>query len=156
MSEDEAIRLSVERHGWHAISVEESELSPSFLYSIGLVTSWSHPEVITFGLPRDTAYAVVANLVNQLRLGRSYADKGVHTGLLDDLEVWVRPVHESQLGRYFGYAIGYYRHLGRSEDLRAVQVFWPDSSGRLPNDIRCDPLVASAQPRLEIPRASSD
>lgn len=155
MSEDNDILQSVERTGWHTVGVEWSEDSPSFLYTIGLGTSWDHPEVIVFGLPNEVAYSIVATVVDRVREGMSCATPGIHHDLLGDLPVWVRPVHPSQVERYLGYAMGYYRLVGRPSDLRAVQLFWPDKVGRLPNDTQCEPEVAAAQPRLEIPAVDS-
>ena len=150
MREDEDIRRSVEEHGWHAIAVPESERAPELLYTIGLVSSWNHPELIVFGLPARTAHSVVSSLIDRIREHESFEKTGVHPDLLGDLPLLIRPVHPSQLETYFGYAMGYYRLVGRPDALRAVQIFWPDRDGVLPNVVKCDPLVAAAQPRLDL------
>jgi hypothetical protein len=61
-------------------------------------------------------------------------------------------VHPTQHEVYLGYAMGYYREIGDSDLLRAIQLFWPDKSGLFPFDLASDPVVASLQPRLELPR----
>ena len=47
-SSESPIAESVERFGWHCISIDD--IDPPFLYSIGLMTTFNHPEAINFGL----------------------------------------------------------------------------------------------------------
>lgn len=150
MSEDEEIKQSVERNGWHAISVDDAD--PPFLYTIGLPYTFDHPEVIVLGLSPAGAYGLVGGLVLNVRDGRSYARPGRYSDLLDGMEVLVRPVHATQVVHWFGFAMGFYRLVQRPTDLTAIQLFWPDERGRLPDVTDCDPLVAAAQQRLELPR----
>ena len=156
MAEDDDIAASVARHGWHAISVAASEFSPPFVYCIGLCHSASHPDAIIFGLEQDVAYSILAKLASRVRAGEAFVTPGVHVGLAADRSVATRPVHDTQHPVYLGYAMGFYRHIGSPETLRAIQVFWPDDSGLFPFELGCDSRVAHLQPRLELPELRPD
>jgi hypothetical protein len=151
VADDDDIAQSVGRHGWHAISVAESEFSPSFVYTIGLCQTAMHPDAIVFGLDHDVAYSILAKLAANVRAGEAYSSPGVFGDLAPDLSVATRPVHVTQHPVYLGYAMGFYRHVGASEALRAIQLFWPDKAGLFPFDVGCDSHVAHLQPRLELP-----
>jgi hypothetical protein len=151
VAEDDDIAASVAQHGWHAISIAESEFSPAFVYTIGLCQTAMHPDAIVFGLDQDVAYSILAKLAANVRAGAVYSSPGVFADLAPDRSVATRPVHVTQHSVYLGYAMGFYRHIGASEALRSIQVFWPDKAGLYPFDVGCDPYVAHSQPRLEFP-----
>jgi len=86
----------------------------------------------------------------------AFGAPGVYIGLATDRSVATRPVHDTQHPVYLGYAMGFYRHIGAPETLRAIQLFWPDESGLFPFDLGCDSHVAHLQPRLELPELRPD
>ena len=146
MSYEQDIAADVERIGWSAVSI--ADVSPSFVYSVGLMFSLGHPELIVFGLA-DEGYDVLRAMVEDIRGGRSFAEPGASEGVLAQGSIAVRPVHPSQHESYLGYAMGYCRERGRIGELEAVQVFWPDRAGRFPFERQCDEAVRAAQPRLD-------
>ncbi len=148
MSDEQDIAADVERVGWSAISIYDA--SPPFVYTVGLMFSLAHPELIVFGLG-DEGYSVLRVMVEELRGGRSFAAQGAFQGVLEHGSIATRPVHQSQHETYLGSAMGYCRERGRMAELEAVQVFWPDSSGRFPFERECDEAVWAAQPRLDLP-----
>jgi hypothetical protein len=54
-AEDRDIAARVAENGWTAIGVEDYE--PSFVYTIGLMYSTRHPEIIIFLRIRTTLYS---------------------------------------------------------------------------------------------------
>jgi hypothetical protein len=147
---EEEIAEVVREHGWYAANVYDGD--PPFLYTIGLMQTLGHPEFIMFGLEADNAHALFAHLVRDIRAGRSYDEADVRTVSIGGNEHWVgfRRVHPTQHELYLGFAMGYCRHIGRSGELEAMQVFWPDSTGKFPFDVDCDLDVYQLQPRLDI------
>ena len=141
---------------WRSIAVEASEHSPAFVYSVGFLESHGHPEVIVFGLEASQAHTILAILEEDLEAGKSYAEAGEHTGILQDQPIAIRPVHQSQHTRYLGYAMEAARLAGVPDRLRCVQLLWPDARGRFPFEPGCDSLVAHFQPRLEFPVPPSE
>jgi Domain of unknown function (DUF4262) len=152
--EDEIAEV-VREHGWFAASISDHD--PPFLYSIGLMQSCGHPELIVFGLDPDDAHAVLSGMVREIRAGCSYAEPGVYTmALAEAYRAGIRRVHPTQHPLYLGFAMGYCRYLGRIGELEALQVFWPDSAGRLPFEVGCDLDAYRSQPRLDIPLTPSE
>jgi hypothetical protein len=155
VSEEEEIAEVVRKHGWYAASVYDHE--PPFLYSIGLMQSYDHPEFIIFGLETKDAHAILSVTIGAICAGASFRESGVHSGILEgDACVGIRRVHPTQHLLYLGYAMGYCRHLGRIGELEAVQVFWPDKNGKFPFDVGCDLDVYQRQPRLDLPLPPSE
>ena len=147
--EDEIAEI-VQVHGWYAASVSDHD--PPFLYTIGLMQTFNHPEFIVFGLDPANAHVLFSQLVQDIRAGRSYGEPNVYQVNIggENHRIGVRPVHVTQHPLYLGFAMGYCRHIGRWGELEAMQVFWPDSSGRFPFDAGCAEEVFQLQPRLDI------
>lgn len=147
---EEEIADVVREHGWYAASISDHE--PPFLYTIGLMQTLNHPEFIMFGLDAGNAHALFSQLVRNIRAGQSYAEPGVYTVNIgsDEHQVGFRPVDPTQHELYLGFAMGYRRHIGRWGELSAMQVFWPDSSGKFPFDVGCELDVYQLQPRLDL------
>jgi hypothetical protein len=152
--EDEIAEV-VREHGWFAASISDHD--PPFLYSIGLMQTCRHPELIVFGLHPGDAHALLSGMVRQIRVGCSYAQPGVYTlALAEGYRVGIRGVHPTQYPLYLGFAMGYCSYLGRMGGLEACQVFWPDPRGKFPFEVGCDIGVYRCQPRLHIALTPSE
>ena len=146
---DEEIADVVREHGWYAANVSDAE-SP-FVYTIGLMQTFCHPEFIMFGLDAGNAHALYTQLVRDIRGGGSFAEPEVYTVNLggEEHRVGFRRVHPTQHPLYLGFAMGFMTDIGRLGELEAVQAFWPDSSGKFPFEVGCDLAVYNLQPRLD-------
>ena len=149
-AEDQRIADSVARNGWHAISV--TDRPPSFVYTVGLLTTFNHPELVLFGLETSTAHSILSSLVREIRNGRSFAKAGTYRGVLEgDVPLLVRKVHPSQHEVFLGYAMAHCRMMGKMGSLAAMQVFWPDQQGKFPIDPGCKVAARNVQPQLDRP-----
>jgi hypothetical protein len=147
---DEEIADIIRVHGWYAANVNDH--SPPFLYTIGLMHSWRHPEFVVFGLESDGAYALCTGLIDHIRSGMSFSEPGIRTVVVggDEHRVGFRRVHPTQQELYLGFAMGFMTNIGRIGELEAVQAFWPDAAGKFPFEAGCDLPVYDLQPRLDI------
>lgn len=147
---EEQIAEVVRQYGWYAASIGDHQ--PPFLYTIGLMQTLDHPELIVFGLEPENAHALISQFVRDIRAGRSFAEPGV--GEIDvagnEQSIGFRRVHPTQHALYLGFAMGYCRYVAQQGDLEAMQVFWPDDNGKFPFDVGCDLAVHGLQPRLDI------
>jgi hypothetical protein len=118
---EEEIAEVVREFGWYAASINDHE--PPFLYTIGLMQTFNHPELIMFGLEADNMHALFSQLAHDIRAGRSYAETGVFTIDIggEEYQVGFRRVHPTQHELYLGFAMGYCRHIGRWGELEAMQ-----------------------------------
>jgi hypothetical protein len=124
-----------------------SDIKPPFAYTVGLMFSLQHPELIIFGL-RDAGSSILRTKAGMICDGRRFDSPDEYEGVLEAGEIATRPVHGTQHEFYLGYAMGYCREHGRPGGLQAVEVFWPDAEGRFPFRPGCDERVWAAQPRL--------
>lgn len=147
MSVESKIREDVERVGWSAILVTDD---PPFVYTIGLMFTFSHPELIIFGLP-DQGHPILSTMVELIREGESFVAGERYSEVLNGFDISVREVDRSQHSEYLGYAMGYCRERGRIGELEALQVYWPDKGGSFPFDSNCVEPVRALQPRLDLP-----
>jgi hypothetical protein len=147
---EEEIAEVVRKHGWYAASISDHQ--PPFLYTIGIMQTFKHPELIMFGLKADDSHALFSQLVRNIHTGQSYTEPNVYTITIGDDEhrVGFRRVHPTQHPLYLGYAMGYCRYIGRMGELEVMQTFWSDAVGKFPFDVGCNLGVYQLQPRLDI------
>jgi hypothetical protein len=139
----------IARVGWHLIGVDRDADRPSFVYSIGLMVTFDHPEVIMFGLDVRLMADVINTMGREIRSGRTFIEPVLYTGLIERYACKTAPVARRFHEDYFGYALWHRRHIGKTGTLEAIQCFWPDKAGLFPDDIGCHPAILELQPRLQ-------
>ena len=149
---DDAIAADVDRVGWSCISIRD--VDPPFAYTVGLMKTHDHPELIIFGRP-DDAHPILYDLVSAIASG-SRLSTPTEYDVLDGFPIGTRPVDISHHETYLGYAMGYVRRIGRIGDLTAIQIYVPDIDGTYPYQPGCAEPVYRSQPRLDIPLTPSE
>jgi hypothetical protein len=152
MSFENKIAADVANKGFSLLTVSDTD--PPFAYTVGLMFSLSHPELIIFGMP-ESGPAILRGMIQLIRKGNRYDAPDVYD-IAGVLKVGTRPVHKTQHEFYLGFAMGYCREQGRWGELQALQVFWPDRQGRFSFQPGCDEKVWAAQPRLDQPLTPSE
>ena len=145
MSVEQSISETVGKHGFQVLAIGDHR--PPFAYTVGLMFTWQHPELIIFGI-REAGPNILRLIARMISEGIRF-DAQDERDLKGILKVATRPVHPTQHEFYLGYAMGYCREQGKIGGLQAVQVFWPDKKGRFPFQPGCDEKVWAAQPRLD-------
>src|SRR5262245_51692654 len=104
---DEEFAEDVRAYGWSMASINDHQ--PPFQYTIGLMETLHHPELIIFGLESDNGGALFSGLVRDIRAGHSFADAGVHTISVggEEHRVGFRRVHPTHHALYLGFAMGF-------------------------------------------------
>jgi hypothetical protein len=146
---EDIINEDIRKNGWSALSVSDAD--PPFLYTVGLMQSWNHPELVIFGLESGEAHRVISLIVQSISCGGLYRDAGTFSGLERSASIGIRAVHPTQHPLFLGYAMGQCRAIGRWGELQTVQIFWPVKNGKFPFDPGCDLETFRRQPRLDIP-----
>jgi hypothetical protein len=134
--------------GWSLIGIDSDNQGPSFVYSIGMMQTLNHPEIIMFGLDTSLMATVINDIGDDIRSGRPFRQPGLYEGILKNFACKIEPVHEKYHPEYLGYAMWHRRHVGHIGTLQAVQCLWPDKVGLFPGDPGCDPAIAQRQPTL--------
>ena len=125
---------NIKKHGWEAMYVfdEHGEKEP-FLYTIGLEETYSHPEIMIFGLNRETMHNIVSDIAHDIKNGFKATVNEKTKGLLSgDFEVLFKPVKEQYFENYLGHANRYYQ-----KPYRAFVMLWPDKNNILPTESGC-------------------
>jgi hypothetical protein len=139
----------VERMGWSLICVREDARGPSFVYSIGMMQTLNHPEIMMFGLDVDLMGSIINGMGFEIREGRRFDEEGLYEGLIEGFACGVAPVDAAHHTTYLGYAMWHRRHLGKIGTLRAVQCIWPDKLGLFPHEEGSHADAVGLQPRLQ-------
>ncbi|MCU1488121.1 MAG: hypothetical protein JWN67_4867 [Actinomycetia bacterium] len=113
----------IERFGFAVQAVEGTELHPPWAYTIGLLDSFDHPELVMVGRPIEDAYRIVGAMADEVCDGRDIEPGELRIvppdGLLSVNEV--DPRHWE--GTRFAMWVEYYAAVG-ADDLEpaALQV----------------------------------
>jgi hypothetical protein len=151
--EEQRVVEGIAKYGWHDLGVEEYGRVPGFNYTIGLMQTYDHPEVIIFGLTGKLRHGVLWGIVRDIHGGLRFDKQGLYDSLLQGFACASRPVHPSQHPYYLGYAMWHCRHRGLTGQLVAVQCFWPGKvDGKFPWEDGCSEEVRRRQPLLYLPK----
>ena len=141
---EERLLDSIEKHGWHCISVVAEDEGYSFTYSIGLFSSYGHPEVIVFGFGADFAHELLSDIAAFAAEGLPL-DMGLPSDqLLEGFSCVFLEVPPSGRDRWALSAKWYYEDA----DFPLYQLVWPSTSGFFPWDSRADASFLQSQPVL--------
>ena len=146
---DAKLLADVEQFGWHMITVSEDDQGPGFTYTIGLFYSYSHPEVIVFGLPNQAMQGVVDCIAGLVKGGVRFGDGDESDEVLDGYVCTFRRVLPAHYPAHLGYAKWFYK----SREFPAIQCVWPDKAGHFPWQAECEPGIVRLQPALYEPAA---
>ena len=126
---DDKITNDIRDYGWHCLHVAPrvGKEGASFTYTIGLVSTYHHPELMIFGLERDKSHGVLCECVEMIKSGTQFPiNERVSDVLARDFEVMFKPIRKEYFGEYLGTAV---RHYGHKEFVAYV-LFWPDKENQ--------------------------
>ncbi len=149
---EEQIVKDIGEYGWSGIIVEKDEEGPGFEYTVGLMLTYDHPEVIIFGLPSRAMHDILWSIVSDIHEGRDFREPGLYEDITEHFACAFRAVHPSWHTEYLGYAMWHRREVGSNGVLEVMQCVWPDERGRFPFDTGCMAAVVREQPILQSAR----
>jgi hypothetical protein len=96
---------------------EEGEAAYSF--TVGLFRTYSHPELIVFGLSSEAAHAVFSRAVEHIQQG-AHLGHGPSPDLIDGVDYQTRSVPVEQYQRYVSLCRQYYE----GDRFSLLQIVW--------------------------------
>ncbi len=134
----DSIKNNIEKHGWQFQYVfDENGEKAEFSYSIGFEESFGHPEIMIFGLKRETMHTLLSNLAYDLKNGATFQPNVKTKGVLSgEFEAVFKPLKDSQLSNYAGVAARYYE-----KPFRVLVMLWPDKNNIQPTEKSCELTV---------------
>ena len=133
-----SIEENIKNYGWQCQFVfDDAGEKPDFSYTIGLEETFSHPEIMIFGLKREQMHTILTDLVYDIKEGRKFkTDEKTSDVISGDFEVIFKPLKEEYIPEYAGVAQRYYK-----KPFRVLVMFWPDKKNILPTESGCELTV---------------
>jgi hypothetical protein len=150
-TEEEAFSGEFVRIAVHGFTMLHVEANPPWTYTIGLLQSYDHPELVMTGQPPDMTAELLTDVVEHIRQGERYDGSSAPLALCDCTSVAFGPVHAEQWthGR-FNQWLNYYDRLGEEPPVPdAVQVLWPMGGLFPPDPEFCTKHRGACQPLLD-------
>lgn len=148
--EDERTVSHIEEFGCSVVSVKRTNYGLGWSYTIGIFDTCGKPEIITVGLPPDTAHFALNEAAKLLRAGVDLT-RGRHGQLVGQVDCEFRPVDPKWIAQLMGWAIWYYG----GHDFPVLQAVYPDRENRFPGDEQFDktfeqPLMQPTAPTTTV------
>lgn len=121
----------VKRYGWHVLIVgagEEVDEEPVFAYSIGMMHSLGHPEVLMSGQPSVLLHTWINTIGEQITAGHPLQVGVVREGVVDGFAVTAERVTAAARDE----AVCMLRSFYRRDDVPAMQCVWASPEGHFP------------------------
>ena len=134
----------VQEHGWHVIKVMGDDAAPGWAYTVGLLHSYDHPELILFGLPPDTAHALLNIAGRAVKAGKVFEPGVAYGDFTEGHEFVLKRTDPQWHQAIVGSAIWFYQRA----DFPLMQVFWPDREGAMPWEPEASDWHRANQPSL--------
>jgi hypothetical protein len=144
--EDKRTIGHIEKFGCSVVSVARTNYGLGWSYTIGIFDTCGKPEIVTVGLPPETAHFALNEASKLLREGVDLT-KGRHHGLVGKVDCEFRPVDHKWIAQLMGWAVWYYG----GTDFPVLQAVYPDLENRFPNEEAFDrafeqPLMQPSAP----------
>ena len=141
----------ISRFGWTAYYILGGP-GPPWLYTLGLIERFGHPELITLGLSPESSHGLVSKIVRGLEDGQRLRPGRQTLHRLEGRRLAVVPVDDAHWQEPYDYFLGwldYYEAVGRQVAREALQLVWADESDVLPWESGFDKgsQAAAAAPR---------
>jgi hypothetical protein len=149
------VQGDVGTHGWHVVKVfSDGDSGPPFAYTVGLETTFAHPEILIFGLNDDLDFMhrVLNQIGDRVKRGEKFAHGDAKRRILPGYVCPFARVPKSAYDEHLGVAMRYYG----GTKFRALQCIWPDPKKRLPWDPKIMPQVLRREPILLRPTATRE
>ena len=143
----------IEKFGCSVVNVVPKGQGLGWSYTIGVFDTCGKPEVITVGLPAETAHSALNEAARLLRSGVDLS-KGRHLELVGNVECEFRSVDPKWIRHLMGWAVWFYE----GANFPVLQAVYPDLGNRFPEEDGFDqrfeqPLM---QPGASMTRVAND
>jgi hypothetical protein len=143
---DERTISHIEEFGCSVVNVARTNYGLGWSYTIGIFDTSGKPEIITVGLPPETAHLALNEAAKLSRDGFDLTQTR-HRDLIGEVDCEFRPVDRKWVEHLMNWAVWYYDGAG----FPVLQAVYPDLENRFPEDEGFDkafeqPLMQSSAP----------
>jgi hypothetical protein len=141
----EKTKHNIEKYGLQVISIRASDYLPSFSYSIGLLETYQHPELICFGLSTDLMHALINDVAALIKQGEKMESGKNYDNIFANSDAQFVQVDVRNVPDYFKLALKYYG----LDQIPAMQLIWTDRENRFPWEMDFEEEFMYKQPLLD-------
>lgn len=143
--EDEELIADIEKFGWVVMLIEETDYLPGFAYTVGLWEKYNHPELITFGLKKNTMHEILNTGGELIKAGLSLGENKNYDNFFENSSARFLNVDKRNISDYFGYAMWFNNY----KDFSALQLVWTDRNDKFPWEPGFEKEFERKQPLLD-------
>jgi Domain of unknown function (DUF4262) len=141
---------NIEEFGCSVVNVSSANHGLGWAYTIGIFDTCGKPEIITVGLPPETAHFALNESAKLMRAGADLT-KGRHRDLIGKVECEFRAVDPKWIDHLMDWALWYYDGTG----FPVLQAVYPDLENHFPEDNQFDkefeqPLMQHTAPMTKV------
>ena len=125
---DRKLLADIASHGWHIVGVNADNDGPDFAFSVGLLHTLGHPEIMIMGLKHPISASLINDMGDAIRSGTKYEAGKCYDDIAAGFPLAFVAIDKRYYRDYLGYALWFYRTL----DFPVLQCVWPDKSGVFP------------------------
>jgi len=118
----------IREHGWFGTAIFGDDQGPGFSFTTGFWVNTGQPELIMFGVQRDTAHNVFWDLFRDAKVGTPLTVGEPTDRAFANLLAYAFPVSK----RFYRDYLGWSRWFYGGDDFPCLQVVWPDREGVFP------------------------
>lgn len=133
----------IEESGCSVVQVRGENGMPGWSYTIGMFDTCGAPELVTVGLPEQTALGALNHAAGLMRKGQDLS-VGRHREIVGDVECEFRAVDPAWVAELMHWATWYY---GNTE-YPVLQLIYPDLENRFPGEEGFNPYFE--QPKMQV------
>lgn len=137
---DRRVDDAIKQFGWGVVGVFPARENPSYAYTVGLSTTFRHPEIVVMGFAPRMMKVLLNGVGRRIRHGARYDDWSRDDQIVEGHPVWFRQASEEHAARWAGVASARY-----GSAMSLLQVFLPDEHGKFPWDEGVTPEYGAAQ-----------
>ena len=136
---------TVAKHGWQISMIESDGYNPSFAYTIGLVKTFGHPELIVFGLDTRLMDELLNIAGDLIKNGQNIQLNKDYNNFLENYNCQFIGVHKDYYSDYLGYCTWFNNGI----NFDVYQLVWPNKKGNFPWNKGDDERFDFRQPLLD-------
>lgn len=126
------MREDIQRYGWHCVQIAQDAKGPGYSFTVGLLETHQHPELVVMGLPPEVAHTILGMAVEQIAQGYKFFESQRSDALLEGHDCLLHRVSPTAYRAYLALAVE--RHRDAPTGFAALQILWPDPEGRFPEE----------------------
>ncbi|MFC4236306.1 DUF4262 domain-containing protein [Thalassospira xianhensis] len=115
---------------------------PPFSYTIGLLETANHPEIMMVGFDVNLMASIIRNLAKEILAGKVYENDARVNKVIESYPVALRDVPAAVVQEH---CLGALRRGIPHKSVKVLQMFLPDVNGKFPWDDGVDPKYAGWQ-----------